>query len=302
LLISTRGLIEMLKPMPSPNGSNFERLYISGPTVAAYDARGGLADIFDGLTPEAYGRRAYRRLAYDDNPSAGQEQSDPNDDTGIANLAAWIRQNMSYEAFSKLVMALQDDDGADDGGTGIGEEADQPSSATPPGSGGSTGSQPGGATEPQDLSGTHTSSKFSSPTYSEGSNIPGPEGALNVYAGNMGKQPENNEIKPEWQSDRTVSMKDFPSWNNSPKITSDRPPAFRGRPRTGGRGGAQDDPPDFRGRPHTGGKMTAMDGGTSPFYGSLDSAPPRRRAPALSAAERLSLDDLCPGLSRIKIL
>jgi hypothetical protein len=51
--------------------------------------------------------------------------------------------------------------------------------------------------------------------------------------------------------------------------------------------GAQDEPPAFHGQPRTGGK-------------AMDSAA-RRRAP-MSAAERLSLDTLCPGLARIKCI
>jgi hypothetical protein len=62
--------------------------------------------------------------------------------------------------------------------------------------------------------------------------------------------------------------------------------------------GANDEPAPFPGRPRTG----AAADGSSPFYGSMDTAPRRRRAPALSTADRLSLDSMCPGLARIKIL
>jgi hypothetical protein len=150
----------MYTPMPSPRGTNNERLFISTGRGAAYDSAGGL----DGLSPAQYGRRAARRLAYDDtNPSAGQAQAaDPNADTDPDKIADWCKQNLSYEAIQKLVLALQDD------------------------------------------------------------------------------------------------------------------------------AGAQDEPPDFRGRPHTGGTMSAMDA--------------RPRVREMSAAERLSLNSVCPGLSRIKII
>jgi hypothetical protein len=62
-------------------------------------------------------------------------------------------------------------------------------------------------------------------------------------------------------------------------------------------GSAQDEPAPFPGRPRTGG---AMDG-SSPFYGRMDTAPPRR-VREMNTAERLSLDAVCPGLSRIKII
>jgi hypothetical protein len=262
-----------MRNMPSPRGTNFEQLYITTPGFgAAYDARRGLGG-FDGLTPEEYGRRAYRRLtgrlAYDDtNPSAGQAQAAETDaDADPDNIAAWIKHNLSYEAIQNLVMALQGT--ADDDGTGLGEEADR------------------------------DGSKFPGPSYSEGQNMPPPEGSSpNVFGGaRAGAGMAGGEITPGWQPDRTISMKDFPSWNNAPKITPDSNKRFRGR-RTGG---AQDDPPDFRGRPRTGGTMSAMDGGTSPFYGSMDTAPPRR-AREMSAAQKQQLDTMVPGLSRIKII
>jgi hypothetical protein len=193
----------MLKNMPSPNGTNNAKLFINTGPVAAYDAAPCLVTAADGAE---YGRRWVARhgMAFDEPQGA-----DPDGSSDLDNLAAWIRGNLTYEQFQQLVTALQDDDAAEDGGTGLGEET-------------------GG-------------SSFEGPNYSEGSNIPVPEGAPNVYARNMGQQPENNEIKPEWQSDRTVSMKDFPSWNNSPKITPDSNKRFRGR----SRGGAKDEPPGF---------------------------------------------------------
>jgi hypothetical protein len=60
--------------------------------------------------------------------------------------------------------------------------------------------------------------------------------------------------------------------------------------------GANDEPAPFPGRPRTGG---AQDG-SSPFYGrAMDSRP---RARAMTTRERLSLDAVCPGLARIKII
>jgi hypothetical protein len=265
----------MRTPMPSPRGTNHARLYINSGSIAAYDARGGLADIFDGLSPEEYGRRAYRRLAYDDtNPAADPGQSDPDDDADIAKMAAWIKANMSYEQFQNLVMALQDDGETADDDTGLGEEIDRES--------GSSGSQPGGSTSshgPVDLGGNQPASPATPANFSTYGNL---EDRRNLSS--------------------TSSRTDFKTGDLPQRlaggVAQDFPRNFRGR-----RGGAKDEPPDFRGRPHTGGKMTAMDGssGSSPFYGSMDSARPRR-SPALSTAQRLSLDELCPGLSRIKII
>jgi hypothetical protein len=48
----------MLIDMPSPRGTNNERLYIHSAPGAAYDARGGLG----GMTPAQYGRAAAHRL------------------------------------------------------------------------------------------------------------------------------------------------------------------------------------------------------------------------------------------------
>jgi hypothetical protein len=64
---------------------------------------------------------------------------------------------------------------------------------------------------------------------------------------------------------------------------------------------AQDEPAFFPGKPKTGGSK-AMDGGTSAFYGAVDTARPRRRAHEMNASERLSLDTLVPGLARIRVI
>jgi hypothetical protein len=177
-----KGIIKMYKPMPSPNGTNFEQLYISSGPVAAYDAVGGLG----GLSPSQYGRRAARTLMAkhgmacdleldETDENVRQQEQDESDnamEANIADLVAWCKKSLSEKDITRVVNLLLDT------------------------------------------------------------------------------------------------------------------------------GGAQDAPPDFPGRPRTGG---AMDGGTSPFYGSMDTAS-RRRVHELSTVEKHRLDELCPGLARIKCI
>jgi len=71
-----------LIPMPSPRGTNHERLFINAPRGGAYDAKGGL-------------RRT--RLGYDASP----ETQDP-----VHTLFAWITAHLDDAAQSRLIELL----------------------------------------------------------------------------------------------------------------------------------------------------------------------------------------------------
>jgi hypothetical protein len=78
-----------LIPMPSPRGTNHERLFINAPRGAAYDSKFGL-------------RRPKARLGYDSNrPARDDAAQDP-----VHVLFAWITAHLDDAAQSRLIELL----------------------------------------------------------------------------------------------------------------------------------------------------------------------------------------------------
>jgi hypothetical protein len=111
----------MRKPMPSPRGTNYERLFISSGPAAAYDAIGG-------LSPAEYGRRmahkltARRGMAFDlelpeEDENVRQKELDEGDaetEASIIALTTWCKQNLSEKDISRVINQLIDHNGAMD--------------------------------------------------------------------------------------------------------------------------------------------------------------------------------------------
>jgi hypothetical protein len=104
--------MSVISPMPSPSGTNYEKLFIlrgRGSTPqAAYDSRMTAAQA------RAYGERQARRLlGLDSTPDGSTELPVVNRDNGddvVSQLVAWCRDNLNPDECRQLIAALNDTD------------------------------------------------------------------------------------------------------------------------------------------------------------------------------------------------
>ena len=122
--MSTRLTNATLQNMPSPRGTNFERLFVlKGHTpspVAAYDSRRGLGLGRDGYT--VGGGEPYSAATYSTEPNSGgiappsaavdpgsmyQPQEDAAPGGNVAEIVSWAKSNLQPAEITQLISALQ---------------------------------------------------------------------------------------------------------------------------------------------------------------------------------------------------
>ncbi len=93
-------------PMPSPRGTNSERLFLSGPVALAYDSADGLGEYARHGAMFGAGFEQGRRLArdqesarYEGSPEAAQARGSSPDE-GIAKLKLFLRNRLDPQSYA----------------------------------------------------------------------------------------------------------------------------------------------------------------------------------------------------------